>query len=97
MPASAVLPSSADAVETMAAEPRRGKGAETALREFREVFRRARELISDCECSVVSLAAQLALRVDPDYAPRVDPGDKTRRTRERDGPEVIGCAAKAIA
>ena len=97
MPASAVLPSSADAVETMAAGPRRGKGAETALREFREVFRRSRELISDCECSVVSLAAQLALRVDPDYAPRADPGDKTRRTRGRDGPEADGCAAKAIA
>ncbi len=98
MPASAVLPSSADAVETMAAAgPRRRKGAETALREFREVFRRARELISDCECSVVSLAAQLALRVDPDYAPRADPDDRARRKRGRDGPEAIGCAAKAIA
>jgi len=97
MPASAVLPSSADAVEAMAAGSRRRKGAETAMREFREVFRRSRELISDCECSVVSLAAQLALRVDPDYAPRADPGDKTRRTGGRDGPQAGECAAKAIA
>jgi len=48
-------------------------GLAVALREAREVFRRSRELISDCECSVASLAAQLARRVDPDYAPRVAP------------------------
>ena len=48
-------------------------GLAAALREAREVFRRSRELISDCECSVASLAAQLARRVDPDYAPRVAP------------------------
>ena len=48
-------------------------GFAAALREAREVFRRSRELISDCECSVASLAAQLARRVDPDYAPRVAP------------------------
>ena len=40
------------------------------MREMRAVFRRSQELISDCECSVASLAAQLALRVDPGYAPR---------------------------
>ena len=45
-------------------------GLSAARREAKEVFRRSRELISDCECSVASLAAQLALRVDPDYAPR---------------------------
>ena len=48
-------------------------GLAVALREAKEVFRRSRELISDCECSVASLAAQLARRVDPDYAPRVAP------------------------
>ena len=48
-------------------------GLSAALREAKEVFRRSRELISDCECSVASLAAQLARRVDPDYAPRVAP------------------------
>ena len=48
-------------------------GLSAALREAKEVFRRSRELISDCECSVASLAAQLARRVDPDYAPRVPP------------------------
>ena len=51
----------------------REAGLPAALREAREVFRRSRELISDCECSVASLAAQLARRVDPDYAPRVAP------------------------
>ena len=50
-----------------------GTGLSAALREAREVFRRSRELISDCECTVASLAAQLARRVDPDYAPRVAP------------------------
>ena len=48
-----------------------------ALREAKEVFRRSRELISDCERSVASLAAQLARRLDPDYAPRVAPEDTT--------------------
>ena len=48
-------------------------GLAVALREAKEVFRRSRELISDCECSVASLAAQLARRVDPDYTPRVAP------------------------
>jgi len=55
----------------------RGAGLAAARREAREVFRRSRELISDCECSVASLAAQLARRVDPDYAPRVAPEDTT--------------------
>ena len=50
-----------------------GTGLAAAMRETREVFRRSRELISDCECTVASLAAQLARRVDPDYAPRVAP------------------------
>ena len=48
-------------------------GLSAALREAREVFRRSRELISDCECTVASLAAQLARRVDPDYTPRGAP------------------------
>ena len=52
-------------------------GLAAALREAREVFRRSRELISDCECSVASLAAQLARRVDPDYAPEIMTGDTT--------------------
>ena len=52
-------------------------GLSAALREAKEVFRRSRELISDCECSVASLAAQLARRVDPDYAPRVAPETAT--------------------
>ena len=71
IPASSVLPSAEAAVETMA-----------ALREAREVFRRSRELISDCEGSVASLAAQLARRVDPDYAPR----EPMLAGRRRDGP-----------
>ena len=53
-------------------------GLSAALREAKEVFRRSRELISDCECTVASLAAQLARRVDPDYAPRVAPETATR-------------------
>ena len=52
-------------------------GLPAALREAREVFRRSRELISDCECTMASLAAQLARRVDPDYAPRVAPETAT--------------------
>ena len=52
-------------------------GLSAALREAKEVFRRSRELISDCECTVASLAAQLARRVDPDYAPRVAPETAT--------------------
>ena len=81
IPASSVLPSAEAAVEAMAAGSG-GAGAEAglsaALREAREVFRRSRELISDCECTVASLAAQLARRVDPDYAPRVAPETATR-------------------
>ena len=71
IPASSVLPSAEAAVEAAEA------GLSAALREAREVFRRSRELISDCECTVASLAAQLARRVDPDYAPRVAPETAT--------------------
>ena len=45
-------------------------GLQAAVKEAKEIFRRSRELISDCECSVASLMAQLALRLDPDYTPR---------------------------
>ena len=73
--------------ETAPAEAGAGRdaadGQKAALEEARAVFRRARELISDCECSVASLAAQLARRVEPDYAPRT-PGMAGRR---RDGPK----------
>ena len=62
-------------------------GRKAALEEARAVFRRARELISDCECSVASLAAQLARRVEPDYAPR-EPSMAARMAgRRRDGPK----------
>lgn len=47
-----------------------------AMRPSREALRRARELISDCEVSLISLAAQLALRVDPDYAPHEPPDEQ---------------------
>ena len=77
IPASSVLPSAEAAVGARAAGGGAGTamevGLSAALREAKEVFRRSRELISDCECSVASLAAQLARRVDPDYAPRVAP------------------------
>jgi len=72
-------------------------GLAEAIREAREVFRRSRELISDCECSVASLAAQLARRVDPDYAPRVAP--ETTATLASDGGEggaVGGCAGEIL-
>ena len=75
----------------------RGTGFAAALREVREVFRRSQELISDCECSVASLAAQLARRVEPDYAPKAAPETATMvacgggAERRRDGPNR--CAA----
>ena len=69
IPASSVLPSAESALETEAGNRGGVHAAEAAMREAREVFRRSRELISDCECSIASLAAQLARRVDPDYAP----------------------------
>ena len=77
IPASSVLPS-AEPPEIgggAAAGTVPETGVSAALREAKEVFRRSRELISDCECSVASLAAQLARRVDPDYAPRGAPED----------------------
>ena len=88
IPASSVLPSAEAAVGAIAAGNAEigggtttGTGMEAglavALREAKEVFRRSRELISDCERSVASLAAQLARRLDPDYAPRVAPEDTT--------------------
>ena len=83
IPASSVLPSAEAAVEAMAAGSGGAAseaGLSAALREAREVFRRSRELISDCECTVASLAAQLARRVDPDYAPRVAPETATGLT-----------------
>jgi len=63
-------------------------GLSAALLEAKEVFRRSRELISDCECSVASLAAQLARRVDPDYAPRVAPEISAPRCAR------MGCGCK---
>ena len=51
-----------------------GEGvADGGMGPSRESLRRARELISDCETSLVSLAAQLALRIDPNYAPHAPP------------------------
>ena len=38
-----------------------------------EAVRVARELLAECEASCVSLAAQLALRLSPDYPPIMDP------------------------
>ena len=63
-------------------------GLSAARREAREVFQRSRELISDCECSVASLAAQLARRVDPDYVPRVAPEISAPRCAR------MGCGCK---
>lgn len=89
MPATAVLPSAEEEFKANIVEKCGKKVPETVVNETLEVFRRSRELISDCECSVASLAAQLALRVEPDYAPRMP-----KRAREmvglpdgRDGPE----------
>ena len=74
MPAAHVLPS-AEAELAARIEEKTAKTAmesvRAALKEVKEMFRRSRELISDCECSVASLAAQLALRVAPEYAPRM--------------------------
>ena len=38
-----------------------------------EAVREARKLLAECEMSCVSLAAQLALRLSPDYTPIIDP------------------------
>jgi len=57
-------------------------GLQAAVKEAKEIFRRSRELISDCECSVASLMAQLALRVDPDYAPRVPKPPSLREAKD---------------
>ena len=38
-----------------------------------EAVKAARELLAGCEASCVSLAAQLALRLSPDYTPMIDP------------------------
>ena len=79
------MPESGNAVPAAGAAAMReatdASGA-AAMREAREVFRRSRELISDCEKSVASLAAQLARRVDPDYTPR----KPMMAERHRDGP-----------
>lgn len=80
MPAAAVLPSAEEKFKANIVEKCSKKMPETVVNEILEVFRRSRELISDCECSVASLAAQLALRVEPNYAPRMP-----ERARERVG------------
>ena len=71
-------------------EPERelGRVWPMAMREAQEVFRIARELISDCECSVASLAAQLARRIDPDYAPREDPARTHRAPGDGGAPPL---------
>ena len=38
-----------------------------------EAVRAARKLLAECEASCVSLAAQLTLRLSPDYTPMTDP------------------------
>lgn len=48
----------------------------------------AQDLIAACDCSVVSLAAQLTLRLSPDYAPRAGPpfvADREARAVRRSG------------
>ena len=90
MPAATILPSAEKGfAANLAEEECDRKVPETALKEMRSVFRRSRELISDCECSVASLAAQLALRVDPCYAPKVAKAASEREglPEGRDGPE----------
>ena len=107
MPAAAVLPSEEESFEAkamgkgggQALDEARKAGLETAMKEARAVFRRSRELISDCECSVASLAAQLALRVAPEYAPMAPMGMNGLQARPsdrliglpdgRDGPEMM--------
>lgn len=86
VPASAVLPSAEG--ETISAK------AVLCDLPVKEIFRRSRELVSGCETSVVSLAAQLALKVAPEYAPREDPG---RRALAENGPNAGGHTVKAIA
>lgn len=79
MPATAILPSAEKEFADNIAEECNRKVPEPAMKEMRTVFQRSRELISDCECSVASLTAQLALRVEPTYTPKM-----ARATRGKD-------------
>ena len=65
-----------------------------------EAVRAARELLAGCEASCVSLAAQLALSISPDYTPMIDPRilrhgrDETKLATEarRHGRDAMGVA-----
>ena len=50
-----------------------GRRPEATVKPRAEAVRAARELLAGCEASCVSLAAQLALRLSPDYTPMIDP------------------------
>ncbi len=49
------------------------KRLEATVKPRAEAVRAARKLLAECEMSCVSLAAQLALRLSPDYTPIIDP------------------------
>lgn len=79
------------------------RGAETVatVKPRTEAVREARKLLAECEGSCVSLAAQLALRLSPDYTPIMDP-KPLRRGRDattlatdgrRHGRDAMGIAS----
>ena len=49
------------------------KPAVATVKPRAEAVRAARKLLAECEGSCVSLTAQLALRLSPDYTPMIDP------------------------
>ena len=82
VPAAALLPSreftSDESIErsgVRSAKTRAGRVAEAmaTVKPKAEAVRAARELLAECEASCVSLAAQLTLRLSPDYTPTIDP------------------------
>jgi len=54
-------------------KPPPARWPEAMVKPRAEAVRVARELLACCEASCVSLAAQLALRLSPDYTPIIDP------------------------
>ena len=73
---------------------------EATVKPRAEAVRAARKLLAGCEASCVSLAAQLALRLSPDYTPMIDPEilrhvrDTTKLATDvrRHGKDAVGVA-----
>ena len=86
--------------ETRRAHPPAKMPTVATVKPRAEAVRAARELLAACEASCVSLAAQLALRLSPDYTPMIDPRilrhgrDTTMLATEarRHGRDAIGVA-----